>query len=90
MRQHEQVARLAGFVADVAPQPALLLEAELREHVEEPVLPGDDVDHELHDAELERLDDGPLGQQPADAALPVVRGDDEAELADVAAPPGFP
>ena len=81
---------LPGGAADVAAQPALLLEAELGEHLEQSVLAGDDLDDELDDAELERLDDGPLGEQPADAPVAVLGGDDEAQLADVAAPADRP
>ena len=74
----------------MAAQAALLLEAELDEHLVEPVLAGEDVDDQLDDAELERLDDRPLGEQPADATVAVLRGDDEAQLADVAAPSRSP
>ena len=70
----------------MVPEQALLLEAELREHGDGRLLLGDDLDHELHHAELEGLDDGPLGEQPAEAAPAVLGVDDEAQLADVAAP----
>ena len=66
-------------------QPSLLLETEFGEHVEQPVLAGDDVDDQLDHAELEGFDDGSLGEQPADAALSVLGGDHQAQLADVTA-----
>ena len=58
----------------------------LREHRHRRLLLGDDLDDELGHAQLDGLDDGPLGEQAAEAAPAVLGVDDEAQLADVAAP----
>ena len=77
---------LAGAAADVVLEQALGLEAEGGEHRHRRLLLGDDLDDELGHAQLDGLDDGPLGEQATEAAAPVRRVDDQAQLADVAAP----
>ena len=77
---------LAGLAADVVLEQPLGLEAELREHLDGRLLRGDDLDDELRRAHLDGLDDGPLGEQAAEPAAAVLGIDDEADLADVAAP----
>ena len=56
------------------------------EHGDRRLLLGDDLDDELGHAQLDGLDDGPLGEQAPEAAAAVLGVDDEAQLADVAAP----
>ena len=56
LREHHQVAHLAGAVAHVVGQQRLGLEAQRPEHPDERRLVGDDVDHELREPELDRLE----------------------------------
>ena len=86
MGQHEQVVDLTGLAAHVVLEQALRLEPELREHRHGGLLLGDDLDDELRRAHLDGLDDGPLGEQPAEPVAAVRGIDDEAQLADVVAP----
>ena len=68
VREHEQVVDLAGLAAHVVLEEALGLEAEAGEHGHRRLLLGDDLDDELGHAQLDGLDDGPLGEQAAEPA----------------------
>ena len=86
VRQHQEIAQLAGPDADVVGQQGLGLEAELAEHGDQRLLVGDDLDDELGEIERKRLEDGMARKQPADALAAPVRRDHEAHLADMAGP----
>ena len=86
VREHQEIAQLAGPDADVFGQQGLGLEAELAEHGDQRLLVGDDLDHELGEVELEGLEDGMAREQPPDALPAPVWRDHQAHLANMAGP----
>ena len=77
---------VAGLIADVVVEQRLGLEAEGAEHRDRRLLVGDDLHDHLPQTEAQRLEDGVLGERPADPAAATVGVDDHAYLADVARP----
>ena len=75
--------RFAVVVAHMVAQQPLGLEPEAAEHRHRALLLGDDVDGELLQAAVERLQQRPAGER-APEPLAALRGiDDEADVADV-------
>src|SRR3954453_2235977 len=87
MGQQYEVSKLTIAVADVVAQQALGLEAERGEHGHGALLLGHDLDVELAQLALDRLQQRPARERAPDA-LPAPRGvDHQPDLADVIRPP---
>jgi hypothetical protein len=84
--EQDEVAQLAAAVADVVAQQALGLEAERGEHRDRALLVGHDLDEELAQAAVERLQERPARQRAPEPAAALARVDDQAQLGDVVGP----
>src|SRR3954452_14360004 len=88
MRQQHEVAQLPVAVAHVVAQQPLGLEAEAAEHRHRTFLLSDDLDGELAQPAVERLQQRPARERAAEALPAAVGVDHEAHLADVIRPAG--
>src|SRR4051812_17283863 len=86
MRQKHEVSKLTIAVADVVAQQALGLEAERGEHGHRALLLGHDLDVELGQAAVDRLQQRPAGERPPDAPAAPPRVDHQADLAHMVRP----
>src|SRR3954453_2881327 len=88
VREQHEVAKLTVPIADVVAQEPFGGEPERREHRHGALLLGDDLDVELAELELERLQQRPARERAPDALAAVFGVDDQAHLADGVRPAG--